>query len=106
MIEVIEYNPCDSGCNKGTISVKMHKWGGFVLAGLTIMQKGTSRWISFPNYKKDVGGEIKWLPVAYYETNEMQKRLSVQILRALDEYVKPTVSIKENLSEPASPPRK
>lgn len=94
MIEIIHYEPLDKGSHKGFIDVKMHKWGGWVLAHVSLMQKGNSRWISFPAYKKGDGEEIKWLPTGYYESSELQKRLTSEILKAFDEYIKPTKTLK------------
>ncbi len=89
MIEILHYEAQDNGSFRGTINIKMHKWGGFVLEGIALMQKGTARWIKAPHKKIELSGEVKWVPIFYFESSEINKKFSEEVWKAFETWKTP-----------------
>ncbi len=88
MIEILSFDPVDKGTNKGKISIKMHKWGGFVIEDITILEKDNKKWLGFPAKKIQVDGKDKWVPLLYYDVPDLQRKFCSEILKAFEAWKK------------------
>lgn len=88
MIEILSFDPSDKGSLKGKIAIKMHKWGGFVIEDISILQKDEKKWLGFPSKKIQLDGKDKWVPLIYYDIPDLQRKFCNEILKAFDSWKK------------------
>ena len=85
MIEILKFDPMtDKGALKGKISIRIEKWGGFIMHDLCLFQKDDKEWLCFPTRKI----EDKYLPYMLFDNPGLQKKFFEEILKALKEQCK------------------
>jgi len=88
-IEVIKYHKINgSTFMMGKFSLKIPKWGNFIIHDMSYFQKGHQRWVSFPSKQFEKDGEKKYMPYNKFEDDKTLKAFQEQVLKALDEYFK------------------
>jgi hypothetical protein len=87
MIEIQSYKEVNKNSLTGTFSIKIPKWGNFIIKDLCYFKKNTQRWISFPSRTYEVDGQKKYHPYALFEDAQMMKSFQEKVLQALDEYI-------------------
>ena len=102
MIEIQDFKPKNHQCLLGTFSVKMKKWGHFIIKEMSYFKKGDQRWVSFPSRQYEADGKKKYFPYVGFETMEVTKDFQTHVLKALDEYIaKNPIQVQEQTQSPA-----
>jgi hypothetical protein len=87
MIEIVNYKPSEHQYRKGSFSIKIPKWGNFLIHELSYFKKGDQRWITFPSRAYEKDGEKKYFPFNSFEDALMKKSFQEKVLGALDKYL-------------------
>lgn len=99
MIEIVKYKALDHATLKAIFSIKVPKWGNFILHELKLFQKDNVSWVSFPSKEYEKDGQKKYYSYANFEDVEVLKKFQDQILVSLETYLKqiePEVKKKES----------
>lgn len=83
MIKILKYEPMVKGALIGKASILVEKWN-FIIHDVSIFEKDSKRWASFPNRPVDIDGERKWLPVCSFDSPELSRKFSEQTIEALN----------------------
>ena len=92
MIEITEFKALNKPALKAQVSIKMPKWGGFIIEQITVFEKDGARWISFPSKEYEKDGKKKYFQYNRFDTPEMSDTFRVHFFNAYDEY-----KIKNNI---------
>jgi len=92
MIEIIKYNEINKGPVICSFAIRLPKMKGFCIYNMTLFQKDSQRWITFPSVKIEKDGKTKYLPHCGFESHELNDQFKQEIINALDAY---TASKKE-----------
>jgi hypothetical protein len=84
-MEILDYKPVGKGSLVAEICIKIPKWE-LIINKLSVFQKGSARWINFPALSFQVEGETKYYPLLKFADNELYKRFSESVLKAVDTY--------------------
>jgi DNA-binding cell septation regulator SpoVG len=87
VIEVIHFKKVEKNTLKGFISVKVPKWGDFVISDILYFQKDAQRWISFPSKTVEKDGEKKFYPYNHFKNSANMKLFQEKVFEALDKYL-------------------
>lgn len=83
--EILRYTPLEKGSLQGFFSLKIAKWGQFVINDMRYFAKeGGARWIAFPQRQYEKDGEKKYAPYCKFEDRGMEHAFGDQVLKALD----------------------
>jgi hypothetical protein len=85
-MEITKYKEINKNSLQGTFTLKIPKWGDFLIHEMTYFKKDSNRWVSFPSrgYEKD--GEKKYYSYCFFEDPAVLKSFSNKVLAALDIY--------------------
>lgn len=86
--EILNYrpNPRD-GVLKANFSVKVVKWGGFIISNCTLFDKGSSRWVAMPSQIVEKDGKKVYYPYIKFDDRDTQQAFVDGILKALDTHI-------------------
>jgi len=87
-MEILKHKPINKGSISALISIKIPKWGDFVIKEIVIFEKNGGRWISFPQRTYEKNGEKKYYSLNSFSSGEVFDKFQKQVLQALDEYLK------------------
>ena len=87
MIEITHYKPNDKGFKVANISIKIPKWGNFLIRDITVFVKDGKRWLSMPNRSFDQDGQKKYFHFVSFENREIGDKFQAEVLKALDKYL-------------------
>lgn len=88
MIDITQYKQVGKGCLIGKFSIRVQKWGGFIIRDMAYFQQGHKRWIGFPCRQFEVEGEKKYISFNSFEDGKTGKLFQDEVLKSLDEYFK------------------
>ena len=86
-MEIIRYYPIDGACKKAFITLKIPKWGGFIIDNISYFVKGDRRWINLPQEQYDDNGEKKYKFINKFDDPKVAKAFCDQVLKLIDEYL-------------------
>jgi len=87
MIEITHYKPIANSTKQATFSIKIPKWGNFLIRELSLFQKGSQRWISFPSRTYEADGKKKYFSFNSFEDQKMMHAFQEKIMEALDKHI-------------------
>lgn len=87
MIEITHYKPFENSAKLATFSIKVPKWGNFLIRELSLFQKGSHKWISFPSRQYEADGKKKYFSFNGFEDQKMNEAFQDQVLKAIDKYL-------------------
>jgi len=87
MIEIIDFKRMNKGNLLGFLTIKIAKWGNFIIKDITVFNKNGNRWISFPSRIVEDQGEKKYFPYVRFEAAEVQKSFQEKVLTSLDSWM-------------------
>lgn len=87
MIEIMDFKPSNKGFLKANFSVKIQKWGGFVIRHMAFFQKGESQWVAFPSKKIESLGDDKYYPTVFFEDKGIQAVFLKKVLGSVQLYM-------------------
>jgi len=88
MIEIINYKPVLNSVCLARFSIKIPKWGNFLIKDISLFSKNNHRWISFPSRSYEEDGKKKYFQYNGFEDLQMMQSFQEKVLKALDEYTK------------------
>lgn len=83
------------GALLGYFSIKIQKWGNFIIHDMAYFKKGSHSWISFPCKKVEGESMAKYYPYNCFENKEMQDQFSKIVVEILEDYLIKIYSQKE-----------
>jgi DNA-binding cell septation regulator SpoVG len=86
MIEITEFKSIDKGSLKSQVSIKVPKWGGFIIKRINVFENNEKRWFSFPSQEFEKDGKKMYFKYNDFDTPEMNDAFRVQFFKAYDEY--------------------
>ena len=86
MIEIIKYTQIGKGSLVGRFTIRIQKWGGFVIRDMTYFQKAHQRWIAFPSKQFEIEGEKKYMHYNLFEDPKIQSAFQEKVFRSLDDF--------------------
>lgn len=84
MIEIFNYKPTNHETRKASFSVKIPKWGNFIIRELSYFQKGDQRWINFPSRSYEQDGKKKYYSFNGFEDQKTFQSFQEKVFEALD----------------------
>lgn len=87
MIEIIEYKPINQPSLKAQVSIRLPKWGGFIIKRIKVFQKDNSRWLTLPSEEYERDGKKKFFPVNEFDNPEMMEAFRKSFFSELDKYL-------------------
>ncbi len=87
MIEIIRHIEINKGPVVCSFAIKLPKMKGFCIYNLTLFEKDSQRWITFPSIKFEKEGKTKYLPHCGFENHEFNDQFKKEIIIALDAYL-------------------
>lgn len=94
-MEILNYKAVNKGVCIGTFTIKVPKWGNFLIKEMSYLQKGETRWVSFPQRQYEIDGQKKYFAYVGFENFELTKKFQAEVLKVLDEHL---VKIKETVA--------
>lgn len=88
MIQILKFNPVHKGSLQGYFSIKIPKWGNFIINDLAYFKNDSNSWISFPAKKVEKESETKYFPYNKFEEKKMMEEFSKMVIRVLEEHLK------------------
>ena len=88
MIEIINYKALNKNSLIGTFSIRVPKWGGFVIQDMAHFQMENKKWITFPSKPYEVDGKKKYMPYNKFEDMKIMEAFQAQVFKSLEEYFK------------------
>ena len=88
MIEIVDYKEINKNSLKAQATVRIPKWGGFLIKRIKIFQKGDTRWISFPAEQYEKEGKTKYFSLVEFDTPSMNEAFRNSFFSTLDEFLK------------------
>ncbi len=83
-MEIIEFKPIGKGALIGECSIRLPKWGNFVIRRVKIFEKDAKRWITFPSAEYEKEGKKCYFYYNTFETREMMDAFRDQFFEAFD----------------------
>lgn len=80
MIQIENYKIKNKGALIATFSIKMEKWGNFVIRDCTHWKKNNQEWISFPCRPYDDNGMKKYFSYFLFEDPQTMKAFQEKVL--------------------------
>lgn len=99
-MEILSYVAAEKGAKLGHFQVCMTDWRDFVI-DMTLFQKGSHRWVTFPTIKYNKDGKDLYKAQARFKRPETHKAFENKVLQLLDEFI--AKQAKENAQEKAKP---
>jgi hypothetical protein len=87
MIEINDYREINKNTLKAQCTIRLEKWGGFLIKKVKIFQKAESRWISFPSEEYEKDGQKKYYSLVEFDTPAMNEAFRNAFFQALDKYL-------------------
>ncbi len=87
MIEIIRHIEINKGPVVCSFAIKLPKMKGFCIYNLTLFEKDSQRWITFPSLKLEKEGKPKYLAHCGFENHELNDQFKKEIISALDAYL-------------------
>lgn len=100
MIEIVKFTSVDKKALRGLVTVKVPKWGNFIIRDLSYFESGPRRWVSWPTKGEQVDGVIKYTPTCQFESSEISSAFLKQVLDELTNYLN-----SQRVSQAAPTPR-
>jgi DNA-binding cell septation regulator SpoVG len=88
MIEIIDFKAMDKPIMKAIVSIKIPKWGGFIIRNIGVFEKDKQRWISFPSKEFEQEGKKKYHAYNLFEDPKIADAFRDKFFEAYDFYVK------------------
>jgi hypothetical protein len=88
MIEIIQYKPVNKGNLQGFLSIKIQKWGNFIIRDMAFFKKNDQKWVSFPQKSYEKDGATKYVSLNLFEDPTTSKSFQEKVLEALEEVIK------------------
>jgi DNA-binding cell septation regulator SpoVG len=87
MIEITHYKANDKGAKTATISIKIPKWGNFLIKEISLFAKDGKRWLSMPSRTFELEGQKKYFQFVSFESREIGDKFQGEVFKALDKYL-------------------
>lgn len=87
MIEIVNFKSIQKNYLQGMITIKIPKWGNFIIHDISYFVKGDNRWISFPCKSYQNEGKTKYFHLNRFEAADMMKTFQGKVLESLDKYL-------------------
>lgn len=100
MIDIINFKLINKNTLIGTFSIRVPKWGGFIIQECSYFEKGNQRWISFPSRPYEKDGVKKYFHFNRFEDPKMMVKFQESVIKAIDEL------IEKNKNSPKEPQEK
>lgn len=85
MIECIKYTPVNKGFFLGSFNIYIEKWG-IEIKGCKLFQKGSQRWMNFPDKEFMVNDEKKYMQFIVFKEPKNKNKFQEEVLKAIDKY--------------------
>jgi hypothetical protein len=104
MLKVTNYKPLKSGALVGVFSLKIEKWGNFIIEDMRHFRKSSHQWINFPNRSyEDSNGEKKYFHYNKFEDLETMKMFSQKVIPAIENYLNEHPEILQESNQKIEP---
>lgn len=87
MIEITEFKGIDKGSFKSQVSIKVPKWGGFIIKRINVFANNENRWFSFPSQEFEKDGKKMYFKYNDFDTQEMNDAFRLAFFKAYDDYI-------------------
>lgn len=87
MIEITEFKKLDKPILKAQVSIKLPKWGGFMIKRIKVFEKENSRWIMLPSEEYEKDGKKKYFALNEFDTPDMNDAFREAFFKAYDEFI-------------------
>lgn len=87
MIEILNYKPIPNSLKVASFTVKIPKWGNFLIRDCCLFKKDNQKWVSFPSRPYEVEGKKKYFSFVGFEDLKMLKDFQDKIMQALEPYI-------------------
>lgn len=85
-MEILNYHEAIKGSKLGHFQVCINSWREIVI-DMTLFQKGSHRWISFPTTKYEKDGKVLYKPMVKFKNPATHKAFETKVLELLDKYI-------------------
>ena len=87
MIEITEFKQLDKSSLKAQVSIKIPKWGNFLIRRIKVFEKDNTRWIMLPSEEYEKDGKKKYYALNDFEDPKMSEAFRASFFKAYDEYI-------------------
>ena len=85
-MEILSFVLAEKGSKVGHFQVLMPDWRDFII-DMTLFQKGSHRWVTFPTAKYQKDWKDMYKPQARFKRQETHKAFENKALQLLDEFI-------------------
>lgn len=87
-MEILNYKHLNKGVVQATFTLKIPKWGDFLIKEMTLMEKGEMRWVNFPQRPYETeSGEKKYYAYVGFENFDITKKFQAEVLKVVDAFL-------------------
>lgn len=86
-MHIVDFKPLNKGALTSQVSLKIPKWGNFIIKGIKVFEKEGSRWIAFPAFEYEKDGKKQFYSHCAFESKDMMEAFRTQFFKAYDEYL-------------------
>jgi hypothetical protein len=87
MIEIVDYKSFPGPTLIAQVSIRLPKWGGFIIKRIKVFQKNEARWIQLPCEKYEKNGQTKFFTLCEFETPAMNEAFRTAFFKSYDDYI-------------------
>lgn len=98
-MEIIDFKSINKGSVIAKFTLKIHKWGDFLIKEMAYFKKDTSSWIQFPTRQYEKDGQKKYFHLCGFSDPEMLKSFQGKVIELLEKY------IQEHPEKTGEPPK-
>lgn len=86
-MDITQYKTVNKGALQAVFTLRIPKWGNFLIRDMTYFKKANQRWVSFPSRPYEKDGETKYYQYNMFEEKTMGEAFQKRALEALDKYI-------------------
>ena len=87
-MQILKYKPIESkGPLQGHFSIKIQKWGNFIIHDMSYFKKDNQSWVKFPSKKYEKDAETKYFSYVTFEDENMYKEFTKNVKHLLEEFI-------------------
>jgi len=103
MIEILKLEMVNKGSLIAKFTVKVQKWGGFLIKECTLFDANGKKWITLPSRQYEAEGKKKYFSYVGFEDRSMDDMFKERVLKAVEEQISKLVTVPE--TQPTEEPQ-
>jgi len=90
-MEIIKFKEVNKNTLQASFSLKIPKWGNFIINDILYFKKDNNRWIALPSKEYEHEGKKKYHWYIHFEDPKIMEGFQKKVLQAIDEYLAKTL---------------